>query len=367
MPSLDKHQMKDAVYRAKLELGLQASPPVKTPKTVAAAAAATTSEHQNSKEEESTKAARPHRAAAAQPAVSAWQRSSSITSIVRSSSPAQTASDAGSLRSETPRSLAPEERTPTRHQPRQDGKSVVSSTVAGPKDVQVQAAASPMTPNAIKAFQPDQLSDSQSDYDTPLASATEPNSPGACPTEGFHRTSFDGQSTCSDEVSDALFAMDPSSESDGDKVTAPSLQEPAHSIEFETNHASAEQGSDFMSAAKLLKSHCLQGGSETQLTHSSYSSDNGRSGKQAAGVQLDQQYLQAVGRQKALACAIQYQTLGFSCLQGIAAVNKWGDDMHAALGWLLNHNEVGQVLHCSCLYFDKGGNRLASACCAAVQ
>lgn len=366
-PSLDKHQMKDAVYRAKLELGLQASPLVKTPKTAAAAAAATTSDHQISKEEESSKAARPLRAAAAQPAVSAWQRSSSIASIVRSSSPAQTASDAGSLRSETPRSLASLERTPTRHQPQQDGKSVVSSTVAGPKDVQVQAAASPMTPNAIKAFQPDQLSDSQSDYDTPLASAIEPHSPGVCPAEGFHRTSFDGQSACSDEVSDALFAMDPSSESDGDKVIVPSSQEPADSIELETDHDSAQQGSDFMATAKHLRSHCLQGKSEAQLTHSSHSSGRGRSGKQAAGVQLDQQFLQAVGWQKALAYAIQYQTLGFSRLQGIVAVNMWGDDMHAALGWLLNQNEVVQVLHCSCLHFDKSGNHLARACCAAVD
>ena len=359
-PSLDKHQMKDAVYRAKLELGLQASPPVKMPKAVAAAAAAATaSDHQISKEEESTKAARPIRAAAAQPAVSAWQRSSSIASIVRSSSPAQTASDAGSLRSETPRSLAPEERTPTRHQPQQDGKSVVSSTVAGPKDVQVHAAASPMTPNAIKAFQPDQLSDSQSDYDLPLASAMEPDSPGSCPAEGFHRTSFDGQSTCSDEVPDALFAMDPSSESDIGKMIAPSKQEPANSIELNTDHKSAQQ---FTSAAEPLTSHCLQGESETQLTHSSHSSDNGRSEKQAAGAQLHQQFLQAVGWQKALACTIQYQTLGFSRLQCIAAVNKCSDDMHAALGWLLNHNEVVQVLHRSCVYFHP-----ASACCAAVH
>ena len=356
--------MKDAVYRVKLELGLQASPPVKMSKTVAAAAATTTSDHQISKEEESSKAARPLRAAAAQPAVSAWQRSSSILSIVRSSSPAQTASDAGSFRSETPRSLASEERTPTRHQPQQDGKSVVSSAVAGPKYVQVQDAASPMTPNAIKAFQPDQLSDSQSDCGTPLASATEPHSPGACPAEGFHRTSFDGQSTCSDEVSDALFPMDPSSESDGDKVTAPSLQEPADSIELDD---SAQQGSDFMPAAKHLRSHCLQGKSEAQLSNSSHSSGNGRSGKKATSAQLDHQFLQVVGWQKALACAMQYQTLGFSRLQGIAAVNKWGDDMHAALGWLLNHNQVAQVLPCSCLNFDRSGNHLASACCAAVR
>ena len=352
-PSLDKHQMKDAVYRAKLELGLQASPPVKTPKAVTAAAPATTNDHQISNEEESTKAARPLRAAAAQPAVSAWQRSSSIASIVRSSSPAQTASDAGSFRSETPRSLAPEERTPTRYQPQQDGKSVVSSAVAGPKDVQVQVAASPMTPNAIKAFQPDQLSDSQSDYDMPLTLAVEPHSPGACLPEDFHRTSFDGQSTCSDEVSDALFAMDPSSELDSGKVIAPSLQEPALSIKLETDQESAQQGSDFVSAAKLFRSHCLQGESETQLTHSSHSSGNRRSEiNQAGGSQHHQQFLEAVGWQKALACATQYQTLGFSRLQGIAAVNKWGDDVHAALGWLLNPDEVAQVLHCSYVHFD---------------
>lgn len=366
--SLDKHQMKDAVYRAKLELGLQASPPVKTPKTAAAAATAmTTSDHQMSKEEESTKAARPLRAAA-QPVVSAWQRSSSTASMVRSSSPALTASDAGSLRSETPRSLAPEEGTPTRHQFHQDGKSVVSSTVAGPKDGQVHAAASPMTPNAIKAFQPDQLSDNQSDCDTPLASATEAHSPGAFSAEAFHKSSIDGQSTCSDEVSDALFSMDPSSESDGDKVCKPSLQEPGHSIKLDTDDMPSQQGADFKTEAQLFTSLCLQGDAEAQLTHSSHSSHVHGSTNRAAGAQLGQQFLQAVGLQKALSCALQYQTLGFSRLQGIAAVNKWGDDMHAALGWLLNHNEEMQVLHCSCSNLcDRSDRHPANACCAAVH
>lgn len=369
-PSLDKHQMKDAVYRAKLELGLQASPPVKMPKTAAAAATTmTTSDHQISKDEESTKAARPLRAAA-QPVVSAWQRSSSTASLVRSSSPALTASDAGSLRSETPRSLAPEESTPTRHRFHQDGKSVVSGTVAGPKDRQVQAAASPMTPNAIKAFQPDQLSDSQSDYDMPLASVTEAHSPGACSAEAFHKSSIDGQSTCSDEVSDALFSMDPSSESDGDKVCQPSLQEPGHSIKLDADHMPAQQGADFKTEAQLFTSLCLQGESEAQLTHSSHSSDVREFTNRAAGAQLGQQFFQAVGSQKALSCAIQYQTLGFSRLQGIAAVNKWGDDMHAALGWLLNHNEEMQVLHCSCscpYSYDRSDRHLPGACCTAVH
>lgn len=358
--------MKDAVYRAKLELGLQASPPVKMPKTAAAAATSmTTSDHQISKDEESTKAARPLRAAAAQPVVSAWQRSSSTASIVRSASPALTASDAGSLRSETPRSLAPEESTPTCHQFHQDSKSVVSSTAAGPKDGQAQAAASPMTPNAIKAFQPDQLSDSQSDYDMPLASAIEAHSPGACSAEAFHKSRIDGQSICSDEVSDALFSMDPSSESDGDKVCKPSMQEPGHSIKLDTDHMPSQQGA----VCKLFASLCLQGESETQLTHSSHSSDVRRFTNRAAGAQLGQQFLQAVGLHKALSCAIQYQTLGFSRLQGIAAVNKWGDDMHAALGWLLNNSEEVQVLHCfcSCLCsYDRSDRHPASACCTAA-
>lgn len=344
--SLDINQMKDAVYRAKLELGLQASPPVKMSKSVAAAAAAAViSDPQVSKDEESTKASRPIRAAAAQPAVTAWQRSGSIASIVHSSSSAQAASDAGSLRSETPRSLAPEECTPTRPQPHHDSKSVVSSTVAGPKDNQVQAAASPMTPNAIKAFQPDQLSDTQSDLDTPLASATGPYSPGGYSTEDFHRSSLDSQSICSDELSDALFTMEPSSESFGDKLGAPSLQELAHSAELETDHEASLQGSDCR--GQLLTPHCLQGGSKTLPAYSSHSSAAGRLEKQAAGGVLDQQFLQALGVRKAMACAIQYQRLGYSRLQGIAAVNKWGADMHAALGWLLGNPGEVQVLHCS--------------------
>lgn len=345
MASLDMNQMKDAVYRAKLELGLQASPPVKISKTVAAAAPAVISDPQVSKVEESTKASRPIRAATAQPAVTAWQRSGSISSIVHSSSSAQAASDAGSLRSETPRSLAPEECTPTRAQPHHDSKSVVSSTVAGPKDNQVQAAASPMTPNAIKAFQPDQLSDTQSDLDTPLASATGPYSPGGYSTEDFHRSSLDSQSICSDELSDALFAMEPSSESVADKLGAPSQQELVHNAELETDHEASLQGSDCR--GQLLTSHCLQGGSKTLPVYSSHTSAAGCLEKQAAGGVLDQQFLQAVGMRKAMACAIQYQRLGYSRLQGIAAVNKWGGDIHAALGWLLDNPGEVQVLHCS--------------------
>lgn len=344
--------MKDAVYRAKLELGLQASPPAKMSKT--AAAAHVTSEPQVSglrKDEESAKAARPSRAAAAQPAVTAWQRSGSIASIVHSSSSAQAASDAGSLRSETPCSLAPQECTPTRQQLHHD-KSVVNSTAAGPKDEQVQAAASPMTPNAIKAFQPDQLSDSQSDFDTPMASATGPYSPAGYSTEDFHRTSSDSQSLCSDEVSDALFPMDPSSESFTEKLGAPSLQELAHSAELETDHKAVLQGTDCRSGAQLPSSHCLQGGSKTLPMYSSHSSADSGFGKQASAAATEQQFLQAIGTQKALACVIQYQILGYSHLQGIAAVNKWGADMHAALGWLLENTGGSQVLHCSCSSHD---------------
>ena len=274
--------------------------------------------------------------------MSAWQRNGSIASIVHSSSSAQAASDAGSLRSETPRSLAPEECTPPRQQLHHDSKSVVSSTVAGPKDEQVQAAASPMTPNAIKAFQPDQLSDIQSDLDTPHASATGPYSPGGYSTEDSHRSSLDSHSICSDDVSDALFAMEPSSESINDKLGAPSgsLQGLAHSGELEADHKASLQMSGCISGRQLFTSHCLHGGSETLPF---YSSADCVLEKQATGAAFDQHFRQAVGLQKATACAIQYQRLGYTCQQGIAAVNKWGADMHAALGWLLDKSGEVQV------------------------
>jgi len=54
--------------------------------------------------------------------------------------------------------------------------------------------------------------------------------------------------------------------------------------------------------------------------------------------------LQAIAWQKALGHAAEYQKLGYSQLQSVAAVNKWGDDMQGALAWLVQSNlDVMQV------------------------
>ncbi|KAL0028242.1 hypothetical protein WJX79_003932 [Trebouxia sp. C0005] len=47
---------------------------------------------------------------------------------------------------------------------------------------------------------------------------------------------------------------------------------------------------------------------------------------------------QAIAWQKALGHAAEYQKLGYSQPQSIAAVNKWGDDMQGAVAWLVQSN-----------------------------
>ena len=201
-------QLKDAAFKLNLEIqGVKSNPPVKLTKPAAPA----TNADQMMKGQESTKSARPIRTAVAQPAVNAWHRSGSIASIVRSSSPAQTGSDAGSFRSETPRSLVQDEGTPKQHQLNQDGKALLQTGAAGAKDGQVQAA-SPITPNAIKAFQPDQLLESSIDIDPPLAIVSGAQNDLVYDS---HKSSSDGNSICSDEVSDALFVIDPGGASEG--------------------------------------------------------------------------------------------------------------------------------------------------------
>ena len=324
---------KERAYKARLELGMKQSPP-RMPKP--AIAAATVTDNQTLKDRESTKAARPVRTVAAQPVVSAWQRSSSIASLVRSYSSAQTASDAASLESGTPRSILPDEGTPTRQQPLPDGRSMVKSDTAGTKEGQVQTA-SPITPNAIKAFQPDQLPESQSDFDLPLGSATGPQD---YLLEDCQRSSFDGESICSDEVSDALFAMDPSSDSDGDKLGT-ALHHPSFSSELETDHSGTEQESDYRSGDKSVSPD----GAKSIAVDSNPGSDASSFARRPAAARLDQQFQQAVAWQKAVALAVQYQELGYSCLQGVAAVNKWGDNMQAALQWLLSSScHIHQVI-----------------------
>lgn len=331
-----KEEQRERVYKTRLELGIKQSPP-KMPKP--ATAATTAIDNQTLKDRESTKAAQPVRTAAAQPVVSAWQRSSSVASLVRSYSSAQTASDAASFESGTPRSIIPDEGTPRRQQPHLDGRSMVKSDTAGTKDGQVQTA-SPITPNAIKAFQPDQLPESQSDFDTPLGSATGPQD---YLLDGCHRSSFDGESICSGEVSDALFAMDPSSNSDGSKL-GPALQGASFSSELETDYSGIEQELGYRSGDRTLSS---PGGAKSMAVDSSPGSDTSSFARQLAAAKLDRQFQQAVAWQKAVAHAVQYQELGYSRLQGIAAAKKWGDNIQAALQWLLSSSRhLHQVIHC---------------------
>ncbi|DBA75229.1 hypothetical protein WJX77_007634 [Trebouxia sp. C0004] len=326
--AMDKDQVKDAVYKAKLEIGLKVTPPVKGPRPAAAPAAAVqlNSDRHTFREDESTKGARPLRNAPGQPAVSAWHGNNSAhPPIVRTPSPAQAVSAAESPQSgpltspsQTDRGsqtqrrrLQQQERTPVK----QTGKQTRIS-IAEP----VQAAASPITPNAIKAFQP-----KQADCDTPLHPAADSHS---LVPEDFSDSGYDGQSICSDDdkVSHALFAMDHSSESDLDKPAA------AFSIGAETAHSSTGQEpagakttlSSTASALSAISSHGCDSNSDLE--------------EQLASDQLNSEFLQAIAWQKALGHAAEYQKLGYSQVQSIAAVNKWGDDMQGALAWLVQSN-----------------------------
>ena len=340
--------MKETVYKTKLELGLKASPPsgkVQKAATAASAAplvapsAAVSADHHIMKVEEPTQAARPIRTVAAQPAVTAWQRSSNLADLVRSYSPAPTASDAGSLRSETPRSLPADAGTPPHQQLHSSGQAVVKDVPAGSKDGQIPAAASPITPNAIKAFQPDELPDNPCDFNMPLASATGPLDSLA---EDCHQSSFDGRSICSDDVSDALFFMDPGTDSDVDKLGM-ALQEPAFSTGLVKSIAFSgpQEESEHTSDAKPVSSPGGSGEADRAVTSSPISESSNFAGKLVAA-QREQQFLQALGRQRAVAHAVKYQQLGFSQLQAVAAVNMYGDDAPAALRWLLS-KELAQV------------------------
>jgi len=327
--AMDKDQVKDAVYKAKLEIGLKATPPVKVPRP---AAMHPNSDRHTFREDESTRGARSIRNAPAQLAVSAWHGNNAADPpIVRTSPPAQAASAAESPKSEpltSPsqtdrgsqtqrRRLQQQDRTPVK----QTGKQARVS-----KAEPVQAAASPITPNAIKAFQPE-----QADCDTPLHPATDSHS---VVPEDFFESNYDGESICSedDKVSDALFAMDHSSESDLDKHAA------AFSVGAETAHSSTGQES---AGAKTTLSSMASGLSAI----SSHGCDsNSHLEEQLASERLNCEFLQAIAWQKALGHAAEYQKLGYSQLQSVAAVNKWGDDMQGALAWLVQSNlDVMQV------------------------
>lgn len=332
---MDRDQLKDAVYKAKLEIGLKATPPVKVPK---AAAARGIIVGQSLREEESTKDARPIRNAAAQPAVSAWQRAAIINSpVVRTSSPVPLASNTDPFQAELLSSPSQAYRDSHRQQLQQEartpGKQSETSAAADNKVEPVQAAASPITPNAIKAFQPQQLPSSQADSDTPLHPSADSHSFCA---EDCQESSLDVESICSyADVSDILFAMDHSSDSDADKRTGPQ-HEASYSVGNETDHSSTEQEPQSFSAAKTLSS------SEASDLFSGSSQGSGRNNDfeaQLAADLLNQQFLQAVALQKSLTYAAKYQQLGYSLMPSIAAVNKWGDDLQAALAWLLQSNK----------------------------
>ena len=338
--AMDRDQVKDAVYKAKLEIGLKATPPVKVPKAAAAAAAAAAAPanpvRQNFRDDESTKGAQSIRNTITQPTATAWQGCGvAHPPVVHISSPAQEA-PANSFQSvllsspsQTDRSLQRQhlqqlDRTPTK----QSDKQAAGVRKGEP----VHAAASPITPNAIKAFQPE-----QAECDTPLSAAADSQE---FAVEDCLESNADGESIWSDDEdvgSDALFAMDHSSTSDLDKHAT------AFSSDVPIGHSSTGQESCAASGPKTAFSSEADGLSAVS-PHGSHSNS-----AVEASEQLHQQFLQAVAWQKALGYAAEYQKLGYSQVQSIAAVNKWGDDMQGALTWLVQTKHNVLQVPCLCL------------------
>ena len=326
---MDRDQVKDAVYKAKLEIGLRATPPVKVPK---AAVAHADPDRQSLREHESTRSSRPVRnIAGAQPVVSAWSRTA-ITQprLVHTSSLTHVASKADAFHPDLPSTPRQEssssQREQLQHRSKTAGKQKDTQAASVCKVEGVQAAASPITPNAIKAFQPEQLSASQADFDESLDS---PDDSQGLLTEACQQSHIDGQSICSDEASDALFAMDHSTDSDLDKPTI------AHAVASNSGFEIGYSGLSIDSISLPLS----EGAQEVLSSNSPGSDSNIDFQSMVASEHLNQQFLQAIAWQKACTHAAKYQQLGYSRVQGIAAVNKWGDDIQAALAWLLQDNE----------------------------
>ena len=333
--AMDRDQVKDAVYKAKLEIGLKATPPVKVPKAAAAAAPANPV-RQNFRDDESTKGAQSIRNTITQPAATAWQGCGvAHPPVVHISSSAQEA-PADSFQSVLLSSPSQTDRSLQRQHLQQldstHTKQSAKQAACVRKVEPVQAAASPITPNAIKAFQPE-----QAECDTPLSAAADSQE---FAVEDCSESNVDGESIWLDDdgvVSDVLFAMDHSSDSDLDKhaTTVSSDVLIGHSSTGQESCAASGPKTAFSPDTDVLSAvspHGLHSNSQVETSE-----------------QLNQHFLQAIAWQKALGFTADYQKLGYSQLQSIAAVNKWGDDMQGALTWLVQANHNILQVPCSCL------------------
>lgn len=185
--------------------------------------------------------------------------------------------------------------------PQSSQKQLRRSLVA--KGTASEAASSPMTPNAIKAFQP---VPSEHDDET-LSSVTTPTAESLLGLHQDKDAEADAESFSSDIDQDHLFCLDGGSSSDSPEMFLLDSALVHDFITFPDLHTKAVEGSK--------------------------------------ALQLEQQFLDVLALQKAHKGAAEYQMLGFSKQQSVAAVNKFGDNMELGVSWLLRTPEQYLQVH----------------------
>lgn len=282
-PKLDRDALRAAKLASRRELGLPVSPPMSTQQAL---------RPQGKSLRPVGKGQQKAGPGAASPAASMWKKATpkQTGSVVSTSPPVRTVSEFDTASSQSPDWTSHDE--PELQSPRlqhSSQKPLRHQFVA--KGISSEAASSPMTPNAIKAFQPE-----PSEHDNESSGSL--SSPSAESVIGLQQDK-DAESVFTDVDHDGLFCMEGGSSSD-----APELYQLDNRPHDSTGYASPDL------CDMAMKFSCQQ-----------------------------QNFLAVLALQKAQACALQYQMLGFSKHQGIAAVNKFGDNLQSGLAWLLSASE----------------------------
>lgn len=168
------------------------------------------------------------------------------------------------------------------------------------------AACSPVTPNAIKAFQPETDDDEEDGGSNSVAT------PPSC--QRFERQ----QSRYADDLVQDL--LDGSEHND---------------IFFSSSSAEIDAQVSSPDPEWLNTSPC-KNTSPLELS----ADDNHAKAAEQAEVELQLQFLAAIAMAKAQACLKRYQVLGFSKQQSVVAVNKFGGNMQQGLAWLLSSSDL---------------------------
>ena len=244
--------------------------------------------------------------AGAAAAAAAWKNPGPKTASVMSTSPpvsTMSETDAGS--SQNPDWTSQDESDVQTPRVQQSGQKQLQHRFVA-KGTSSEAASSPMTPNAIKAFQPE-LSERGDEIQ---GSVTTPSAQSLLGLQQDTDTNAEAESFCTDADQDGFFCMEAGSSSSG-----PELYLPDRVVSDGTSQLSPDLHDGVICTASWQQ----------------------------------QQFLDVVATWKAQACAAQYQMLGFSKQQGVVAVNKFGSNMQFGLAWLLEAPEsYFQV--CSCFF-----------------